>query len=347
MMPAEHPPVYVDPTTGRQQTDGFAKELSRRFNEGAPWRWQWSAALSGSDFLSARSTWPVTEPFAVRVQLPDWLNAQTVELRAELPNASPLVLSNSLARRSWHTMGRLPEGATEVRVHAALRAAPWNPLLNSPLPFPATPGILPPNIPGTTPPPGAPPQGSIIYEGTFTLPVRAVPTLAASMQAVSGAAFDERLRSALRVRVGWAAEGKPYRGGWILLALDRERLGAHSAIALPVTVEIMRNAEVLRSTTTSLGINDLAVAIRFDRRPVSFDAPMRRLLEEPGSKGGWTIRIRGELGEMDSVWQRETYWSGTLEFPLEDVLEGPWTFDVAAWTEWAPQPAAREGSTPP
>jgi hypothetical protein len=114
--PPRHEMMWMD-STGRQREDLFAKELWSRFDRpGAP-AWQWRMALDSATFLRTRPTWAVDEPFAVRLNLPEWLNVGSVELEPEgLERSWRLVVSSVSARRAWHAIGYVTPGVERVKV---------------------------------------------------------------------------------------------------------------------------------------------------------------------------------------------------------------------------------------
>jgi hypothetical protein len=319
--PPRHEMMWMD-STGRQREDLFAKELWSRFDRpGAP-AWQWRMALNSATFMRTRPTWAVDEPFAVRLNLPEWMNVGSVELEpAGMERSWRLVVSSVSARRAWHAIGYVTPGVEQVRVRVTLRSAGWG--LNAALatigpptlsPFPGGPTSLTTN-------PNTMQAGDVLYEGTFVLRVRAVATLEESMTRVSGERIDAMMREAMTVRVGWDAEGSRHRPVKVNLSVDRTKLREHAMIALPVIVEVARDGVVVEAERVSLGNTELAMSRDRDKVEVRLPASLRRELETPGPKKGWEIRIRGDLGEMHQQWQRETYWVGEVVVPLDEAMK--------------------------
>jgi hypothetical protein len=314
--PPDGPVVWVDPKNGKQHENLFAKELWRRFDRPNVPSWQWRMALDAGPLLSTRGTWSVTEPFAVRVNLPEWLNVGSVELEPEgLEHARQIVVSNVSARRTWQTVGYLKPGTERVRVRVTLRSAGWG--LNSAMMAGASGATFPAPLISQ---PSQTKSGELLYQGAYTLHVRAVPTLEDSMTPVSGAAIDAAVRRALTARVTWPEFGSTYRAALLTLTVDRDALGGHPQIALPVVVEVARDAEVLVSERASLGMCEMMLTPGKDTCEIRLGSAIRRELENPGPKNGWTIRVRGDLGQMGSEWQRETYWKGEITIPLEEAI---------------------------
>ncbi|MBX3403245.1 MAG: hypothetical protein KF699_07535 [Phycisphaeraceae bacterium] len=278
-----------------------SKELRSRLLKGLLTDAEIAAAVLKSRVIAARGRWPVDRPFAISLRAPLWLGQSgRVKVRPKLPEgteASAHVLYMECAlgadserqRTRFMPVGRLPSDMTQVAFEVRLEAHGLD--LNE--------------------------RGVRSWRGEVTVPVASVDSIEQSMTAVNDPEFDNAVLEATAILIG-KNQGDPARTAmWISLSRTDAIAPFLDRHACCATVEIIDGGRTIHKQTVDYRQTWAPPA----SASYYVDALPAHVLEDSRFAQRARVRISGSRSASFEDLVRDSFWTGSIDVPLQDLLK--------------------------
>jgi hypothetical protein len=305
------------------------EEFERRLLAGvAPTDGQWRNALVRSGAIRWHEKWPATEPFALSMQVPKWLDGCALRLTWEhsgsakggtlFPSWCGTCSSGQERRGLYQELAPLSVGAHHLDFQVEIEKS-------------KTRGLFP----------KADRPARIVWRGSLALDVEVVPTIDAAMPPVTGTEMDRAVRESLGVSFSDWADG---RSAILVLDPDYSVHPMLATTALSLQIEVMRGDEVLETKQLRASDYDrtaLSISVSKARaRSVAFassPAIPPDLEEDSSPREGWHLRVTGKSDGVLRNWAANRRFGGQFDLPLDEAIRtdreragtkgrGPWAW---------------------
>ncbi len=267
----------------------IAEEFERRLGSGVVLEEeQWIRALEASGVLRSRSLWPADMPFAVGISVPSWLMDTSIEVVAVGLDwqRAEMVLPVFMCGEGASAF----EYAGRYQVLGPIEEGEHELTFRVTL------------------------EGGKDWSGLLTRRVKVVPRAEDVLRPFDEPAFRDALRSALRVHLGGGE--KP----WLYLNWSLDRAAAPAGLGIGLAIEWVHAGELRAATSAKLTRYDFLSGLGGDE-PLTGGARIQ--VARPADPTGWTVVVRGDARACLRDWAATSYWSGSFEVSLAEILGVP------------------------
>lgn len=283
---------------------------------------QWTQLLKGTRAIVVRDKWPVGEPFAVSMVVPDWLLLAQIRATPDVSGWSTAMAGEphwmrcgmeamaAEALASYQRLGEIGIGRRDVTFSVGIERGTARSLMRAPAVLHSMPS-------------------GVVWRGTMRYEIEGVATIDEAVPPADSARLTEAVKDAASAGVrGFWVDGELQPVWVVAIDADASEFPELRRVALSVRVELLRDGKVMHDAqivarqqewiveSGSLvdGSSHFSGWQRFEALPLEMAADAAELAR-------WTARLTGTSEGVLRLWDAEERWGGTVEVSLAELVQ--------------------------